>query len=403
MNWQGLEVKHDQYGAGRILVVDDQYLTVRFESVGDKLFQFPQSLEHVLHIDELEARKEAHRLTEEREQETAAREAKKDLLRSRIEVDLSEELMRRYEKQQRAMKRKSRSSAGSRNRSNIVFKCDLYDPEGDVPEFNGITYDDYKAGQEIVSEDYEAQSDVFNSWTLHAGTFVSGQKKGQGIRMAKARPHSLAILTVLPDGAEEDERVISAVFLIDRSYEGDEETPAWVQNTEPQYRLKFTEDEAFDLKLWRYYSNQTNPERIRMGSGIFRYIDDVQSAHVLRAIADLLKGTDREEQAQDFYETYCHLNQLDLEHLSKDEGPLSAHFDEQHAHDEHDDDLLDGEIDTSDIDDLIDSIDEAFEDDEEDAMDEDIGDVDIDDFDDAEIDEEFEDGFGDEDLDEDDE
>lgn len=400
MNWQGLEVKHDQYGAGRILLVDGHYLTVRFESVGDKLFQFPQSLGRVLQIDELEARKEAHRLTEEREQETAAREAKKDLLRSRIEVDLSEELMRRYEKQQRAMKRKSRSTAGSRNRSNAIFKCDLYDPEGEVPEFNGMTYADYKAGQEIVSDDYEAQSDIFNTWTLHAGTFISGQKKGQGIRMAKARPHSLAILTVLPDGAEEEERVVSAVFLVDRSYEGDEETPAWLQNTEPQYRLKFTEDEAFDLKLWRYYSNQTNPERIRMGSGIFRYIDDVQSAHILRAIADLLKGTEREEQAQHLYEHYCQLNQLDPEHLSQDEGPLSAYFDEQH---EVDSDAMDAE---NDIDDLKTSVDEALEDDAEDVEDDENVDEEADDEveadeDEEEIDEDLVDDFDGEDLDED--
>ena len=129
MNWQGQEIKHDTYGTGRIVNVDGNYVTVRFESVGDKYFQFPQALGEILKLDDIEARAEAHRLIEEKKEKMEKIKARKEKLRSRIEVDLNAELMRRYEKQQRARKRKSKSSAGSRKRSNTIFKCDLYDPE----------------------------------------------------------------------------------------------------------------------------------------------------------------------------------------------------------------------------------------------------------------------------------
>ena len=61
---------------------------------------------------------------------------------------------------------------------------------------------------------------------------------------------------------------------------------------------------------------------MRWGSGLFRYLDNTESAQILRDIAAVKKGTVDEELADELLQYFCKVNKIDLASVPEPDGAL---------------------------------------------------------------------------------
>jgi len=124
---------------------------------------------------------------------------------------------------------------------------------------------------------------------------------------------------------ERDQQEVVGYFevldLIDESYEGDSKGEGHVGANE-KYRMRLSLEEAKQLKFWDYYFNPNKPEKIIFGSGLHRYLTDVQSAQVLKKICEIKKGTQDEDLSKDFLTHFCEIKKLDIDNIPLPNGAL---------------------------------------------------------------------------------
>ena len=166
------------------------------------------------------------------------------------------------------------------------------------------------------------ESKMLRDWEASAGFHHNGKNKGKPMTMRNVSSNNLALLTTRFPYDQEVDRIIFAVFLILENYEGDNYEEGNVK-AHPEYKLQLTIEEAKKLKFWDYYCNRNKPETIKYGSGLHRYISDIQAAQVLKKISEIKKGTEEEKFAEEFLEHYCGLKQLDINGIPKPNGALN--------------------------------------------------------------------------------
>ena len=79
--------------------------------------------------------------------------------------------------------------------------------------------------------------------------------------------------------------------------------------------MELTPDEAGKMLFWKYYVNKNAPEKIFFGSGLHRYLDDIQAAQILRDIVTVKENADEKKLAADFFHHFCSvvgLNENDI-------------------------------------------------------------------------------------------
>lgn len=133
--------------------------------------------------------------------------------------------------------------------------------------------------------------------------------------------NSLAFLTTRLPYAEDKERFIFAVFLVDENYEGDNKEEGYVE-ANSKYKIALSLDEARRLNFWDYYFNPNKPEKIIFGSGLHRYLTDIQAVQVLKKIYEIKKGTSGEEFSKKFLEHYCRIKEIDIDNIPIPNGAL---------------------------------------------------------------------------------
>ena len=72
-------------------------------------------------------------------------------------------------------------------------------------------------------------------------------------------------------------------------------------SAQSKYRLFFTIEEARKLQYWKYHSNKNNPSKPSWGTGLFRYISEIECAQILRDAVAIKQRTHSEMLATDFY------------------------------------------------------------------------------------------------------
>jgi len=130
----------------------------------------------------------------------------------------------------------------------------------------------------------------------------------------------VALTTKLPRSAEK-ERLIFAVFLVEEKYKSNSKANAYV-GANPKYRIQLSLEEAKELKFWDYYFNPNKVEKIVFGSGLHKYLTDIQAAQVIKKICEIKKGTLEEELSEEFLEHYCKVKNLDINNITMPNGPL---------------------------------------------------------------------------------
>lgn len=345
-------VNHKTFGKGQIVEFDNNYVTVLFEnSKEEKKFKYPHAFDSFLEIENksfLEQIEEDKNVLDQEEAEM-----------KRINEEKAMALTAAKTKEVRTRNAKS-TAAKSSNKTSIAFKCNYCDggKSNEVVGFKGVCSDEiikyniktakhiwcsqpenmcYKyLNGEISREEicgfYEEKKSEFSKcvcyesqmleiWNAGAGITQNGDEKGKPMSLRNVKANSLAMLTTKLPYADDKERFIFAVFLIDENYEGDNREEGYV-SANPKYRIQLSLDEAKNLKFWDYYYNENNPELIKFGSGLHRYFSDVQAAQVLKKIYEIKKSSSEELFSKEFLDYYCKIKQIDIESISVANGAL---------------------------------------------------------------------------------
>ncbi|MFA9398795.1 MAG: hypothetical protein ACERKV_11095 [Clostridiaceae bacterium] len=343
----GEVVEHKAFGRGEIIKFENNHITVLFDKKKDeKIFVYPSVFENYLKTDNEVFLKEIEK--------DKNKIAEYELIKKQEEIKRIDE---EYERMvlERKNTNNGKISSKTNDKNNIAFKCNYCDG-GNSKEtvgYKGICSDEtikynisvakhvwcsdpeskcnqYLKGN-ITREELSAicendgficyESQMLRLWRAYAGISRHGEKKGKPMKLKNVKINSLAFLTTRLPSAKDKDRFIFAVFLIDENYEGDNKEEGYVASNS-KYRIQLSLDEAEKLKFWDYYFNQNNPQRIVFGSGLHRYLTDVQAAQILKKICEIKKETPEEELSKEFLDHYCSLNNIDVNDIPAANGAL---------------------------------------------------------------------------------
>lgn len=352
MELRGETVNHKFFGRGQIIGFENNYVTVLFEgNKAERKFTYPTVFNVFLELDNKVLLKEIEKditlyVQKEADNKRIIEEQEKSAIITRTKSD--------------KVKHLKNTSAKISDCNNIAFKCNYCDGGNnkEAVGFKGVCSDEtmkynikvakhiwcrqpenkcYKHLQGEISREeickfYETtksefsksicyESQMLEIWNTGAGITQNCDEKGRPMALRSVKANSLAILTTKLPYAKDAERFIFAVFLIDENYEGDNADEGYV-GANQKYRIQLSLDESKKLKFWDYYFNPNKPEKIIFGSGLHRYLTDIQAAQVLKNICRLKKGTKDENLSNDFLEYYCRIKKLDIESIPMENGPL---------------------------------------------------------------------------------
>ena len=128
------------------------------------------------------------------------------------------------------------------------------------------------------------ESRMFNEWIAKAGISKDGARKA--IRGAKLG--SACILTTLFPHAQEKDRSIIAIFMIEEYSEGSKEFEGYIK-CNSRYHIQLSRDESELIKYWDYHKNEDNS--IKWDSGLIRYIKDDEIIRILKDLYNLREHT----------------------------------------------------------------------------------------------------------------
>lgn len=329
------QVFHQAFGCGKVTAFDGRYLWVIFD-VGQKQFVYPDAFDTFLSI-------ENPTLSKAIQQDLANVKQKKARADQTLYINTP-------------IPAKKRKTSNTPLRSNIAFKCTYCDggqsdqqigfhgacsdrtihnniavehriwcTADEAPcmqYYNGALsrrqLDSMCTGDGFIC--YESQ--MLRDWKAMAGIVRNGERQGKPMKLNKVQINSLCVLTTRDPDSSEPERYVFAVFLVDESYEGDRDETGYV-STLSKYKLKLSPKEARAILFWNYHANDNQPELPAWGSGLHRYLDDVQSALILRDIVKIKIGTADEALAKEFYEYYCKINAVNDVSHKKPYGALN--------------------------------------------------------------------------------
>lgn len=175
--------------------------------------------------------------------------------------------------------------------------------------------------EQIVRPCYE--SAMFTDWKAEAGTNTKdGERKGKCRKLQKNVKNGLCILTTVLPNTVEEERIILGVFIVNVFEEGDEDCAEGFVQCTSKYKIKLSLAESKKMLFWNYYFNPNSPTKAHIGTGLFRYIDDYQSAQILRDIVEIKKDTPDSTLAKELLEEYCRIKSLDITQVPQKNGTL---------------------------------------------------------------------------------
>lgn len=346
MNIIGMKVVHRDFGEGTVTKHSDNYINVSFIEKNME-FQYPDSFLKYLRTDDAqfnEMIKSDQRIAIEKAQEKKMFE----------EVDKKSKGTFVAGDAQNIFRYKKQSVPGS-----IVFKCNYCDGGKSTEQigYAGACSDeiiDYNISVKNriwcsdvdspcrqyweSSQDKEARKDLdainedggyvcyesqmLTNWKAAAGISHTGVNRGVTRKLKRIQPNSLCILTTRdPYDEGEKKRYVFAVFIIDEMYEGDSEDEGYVA-CNSEYKLKLSDKEAHLISYWNYHSNDSQPTRALWGSGLYRYISNVEAAQILRDIVKIKEGKREAEKSKLLYEYFCMVNKIDKKALPVASGAL---------------------------------------------------------------------------------
>lgn len=342
MDLVNIKVRHKVFGEGIIIAKENSYITVKFQN-DEKKFIYPNVFDGYLITESSDI---AESIKREIESIKKLENEKKERL-----AELEQQKQIEKNNGDKYIKVKTKVYP----RANIAFKCNFCDGgySDEQVGFNGVCSDDVirnnielekrtwcssedcACGQylkgDITRFELDAlcnnggfvcyESQMLREWKALAGIVQTGEKKGQPMKLNKVQNNSLCVLTTRDPNSSERERYIFGVFLVDETYEGDNQEEGYV-TTKSKYRIKLSPKEAHKMLFWNYHANDNQPEVAVWSSGLHRYFGDEQAIQILQDIAKLKQGTEEEKLANEFLLYFARINDIDISTVPEKSGAL---------------------------------------------------------------------------------
>ena len=164
------------------------------------------------------------------------------------------------------------------------------------------------------------ESKMLIDWVCFAGM---EEKSGEPMALNKAQVGSLAVMTTRPivNGYEamEEDRQIFGVFLIAKH---DEKSDIGGSvSAHPIYRIELTPEESKQIIFWKYYYNPNNKEKAVWGTGLHRYLSDMECCQILKDIVEVIKDVNRKSLAKELLEKFQ--KETGIKEISEPEGAIA--------------------------------------------------------------------------------
>ncbi|PCD81843.1 malate synthase [Lysinibacillus fusiformis] len=281
MNLINKKVTHKRFGVGSIVKHNDSSIEIHFASENKK-FVFPDVFgTHLKLHDKSDARsleEIIQKKENERKEEELKKEEEKVLQRKKLALRLEHEKLMKNHKLHPS--------------SQMVFWCDT-----------------------------EEQTTSFSEWKVFSGVLKSGNNKGKPNKPSRLHPNSAVLLTAVDASKLEKERRILGVYMVKEDFVGKICEDGYIP-AHSIYRLQLTEQESDQLLFWKYYLNEKSPEKMTWNTGKYRYFENLWMAQILLDIMSLKSDPNEREQAQQFFQHFCKMNQISAQELPKPNGAL---------------------------------------------------------------------------------
>lgn len=281
MNLINKKVTHERFGMGSIVKHNDTVVEIHFASENKK-FVYPDVFGQHLKLHDKSAANSLEKILHEQEMELKEKEMQKEEEKER---------QRKYQ-ELRVGHEKLMKTHKLHPESQMVYRCDI-----------------------------EEQSSTFSDWTVSSGEIKSGNNKGKPNKPSRLHQNSAVLLTAVDPGMLEKDRRILGVYMVKDNFIGklceDGNIPA-----HSHYRLQLTDEESKQMPFWKYYVNEKSPQKTTWNTGKYRYFDNSWMAQILRDIVSLKSDTEEQELAQQFLDHFSKVNQIVEQELKEPNGAL---------------------------------------------------------------------------------
>lgn len=348
----GRQVTHRAFGIGTIIGYKDGMLNIDFSGTV-RMFQFPETFERFLSTDDIIL---SEIVADARKKKAEAKQRAEEERRKKKEAEEAAALRAAQVVSALPFPAPAQSFSNERqahgSQESIAFKCTFCDGGSSATciGFRGkcsdwiIRYniehaqhvwcsigsickqyydgrikraelDAYRSPDGIDEACYE--SGFFSRWTMGAGVHHTGPDAGKPMHINRISSGSLAVMTTRKPSDKESDRFIFAVFLVSSAYNGDDDNEGSV-TADPVWRIELIPGQAEHILFWNYYFNAQKPEKIVFGSGLHRYLTDIEAAQILRDVATV-RGDDF---SMAFFTHFCEMNGIEAEKLEAPSGAL---------------------------------------------------------------------------------
>jgi hypothetical protein len=282
MNLIDKKVTHNLFGEGNIINQNDSSIEINFASENKK-FIYPDVFGKHLKLHDRDVAKLLDEMIQAKEKKLKEKEIQKE----------EERILQREKQKLRMEYERISNNHKLHDESQMVFWCDT-----------------------------DEQTSAMNDWKIFLGTVKSGTNKGNPIKAVRLHQNSAVLLTARESDVLEKDRRILGMFMVESNFIGklceDGNVPA-----HPIYKIQLTKEESDQLLFWNYYTNKKSPEKMSWNTGKTRYFDNAWMAQILLDIVSIKTDPVEKEQAQQFLDYFCKMNQIIIGELDKPNGLLT--------------------------------------------------------------------------------
>jgi hypothetical protein len=252
MQLEGKSICHVKFGEGIIKEAEGKYITVLFQQ-GEKKFLYPDAFTNFLIMLDKKA------------------QAKMDII---LDGMITEE-----EKEREAEKKKQEQ----------------------LHRIQSLKIDqNSQAAFGLIQND---RQNVFDSWNIFAGSYLTGKSKGEPKIPTNLKLNSACLLTECIGESEKTRRVVGA-FMVTEDFDGSSCHNGIIKSHDI-HRIKLNEDET--VLFWDYMNTK---DQFKWGRSEMKYISIKVMQSILKDLENKMEDSDRKNLMENFYEYYCFVNRL---------------------------------------------------------------------------------------------
>lgn len=160
-------------------------------------------------------------------------------------------------------------------------------------------------GQAVFDIKPAEVEEVFSTWSVCTGSYLSGSSQGKVRIPERMKPHSMCLLTTRAAGQPEIERYIIGAFMVEEDFLGDYCHDGIIK-AHPEHRLRLSPEHQ--SLFWPYVAKTS--ERCVWGKVALKYMSNKLGEEILFDVKELPLCDELKERADLFYQYYCKLNRI---------------------------------------------------------------------------------------------